>query len=387
MAGRGVLSVSSSARRGLAAVVAGAMALGVAAVNCDRDPAAETTAAQAGRSRSTTTAATTPSTTAVAAATAVSTTAGPSGPAPSSSSTARRPATGRPPATTTTARPATAPGGRATLAGCAMFPADNPWNADVSALPVHPRSAAFIDSIGASGFLHADFGSNQEYGIPFVVARGQAPVPITYTDYGDESDPGPFPIPLNAPVEAGSDRHVLALDASNCVLYELFNAARSGDGWAASSGARWPLDTNRLRPEGWTSADAAGLPILPGLVRADEVAAGAIHHALRFTVARTQRAYIHPATHFASSSTDPNRPPMGLRLRLKAGYDISRFRGQARVVLEALRRYGMIVADNGSNWFISGATDPAWDDDDLNQLKTVPGSAFEAVDTGPTRTG
>ena len=280
--------------------------------------------------------------------------------------------------------PATATSGPM-LAGCAMFPADNPWNADVSALNVHPNSANFIASIGAAGHLHADFGENPDYGIPFVVARGQEPVPITYTDYGDESDPGPFPIPLDAPVESGSDRHVLALDADDCVLYELFDAARSGSGWSAASGARWPLDTNRLRPEGWTSADAAGLPILPGLVRHDEVTSGAIRHALRFTVARTQRGYIHPATHFASSSTDPNLPPMGLHLRLKAGYDVSRFSGQARVVLEALRRYGMIVADNGSNWFISGATHPGWNDDDLNQLKAVPGSAFEAVDTGPVR--
>lgn len=382
--------MTSPAVRRIAAAAAGfTVAIAAVAVRCEADPDSRSTAARSGRERSSTTVAPGSSTTTSSTIEAVATTSPGAPPTVTTLAPSRNasPAGKRATATTGRPAPATGPGSRATLAGCAMFPADNPWNADVSTLPVHPRSAAFIESIGAAGYLHADFGSNQDYGIPFVVARGQAPVPITYTDYGDESDPGPFPIPLNAPVEAGSDRHVLALDASNCVLYELYNASRSGDGWAASSGARWPLDTNRLRPEGWTSADAAGLPILPGLVRADEVAAGAIHHALRFTVARTQRGYIHPATHFASSSTDPNRPPMGLRLRLKAGYDIGRFRGQARIVLEALRRYGMIVADNGSNWFISGATDPAWDDDDLNQLKTVPGSAFEAVDTGPIRTG
>jgi len=270
------------------------------------------------------------------------------------------------------------------IGNCPVFPADNPWNQVVTNLPVHPNSANYIASINANRqFLHADFGENPDYGIPFVeVGAGQPMVPITFTAYGDESDPGPYPIPANAPVEGGSDRHVLAVDSDNCMLYELFNAAYNGTGWNADSGAVFNLLSNQLRPLGWTSADAAGLPIFPGLVRYDEVEAGAILHALRFTVQRTQRAFILPATHFASSSTDPNLPPMGLRLRLRADYDISSYTGMSRVILEALKTYGMILADNGSSWFISGATDPRWNDDDLNQLKRVPGSAFEAVDTG-----
>jgi hypothetical protein len=207
-------------------------------------------------------------------------------------------------------------------------------------------------------------------------------VPITFTEYGDESDPGPYPIPPDAPVEGGSDRHVLVVDTDNCMLYELYHAEYNGVGWDAGSGVVFDLLSNRLRPETWTSADAAGLPIFPGLARYDEVASGEIRHALRFTVQRTRRGYIHPATHWASNSDDPNLPPMGLRLRLRADYDISGYRGQARVILEALKRYGMIVADNGTSWFITGASDPRWDDDDLNQLKSVPGDAFEAVYTG-----
>ena len=276
--------------------------------------------------------------------------------------------------------------GGPTLAGCAVFPSANPWNLDIANYPVHPNSANFIADIESqpnNQNLHADFGSNLSYGIPYtLVASTQPGVPISFDPYGDESDPGPYPIPPNAPIEAGSDRHVLVLEKDNCILYELYAAQYVGPGWNAASGARWNLNSNALRPEGWTSADAAGLPILPGLVRYDEVAAGAIHHAVRFTVWRTQRGYIHPATHFASDSIDPNRPPMGLRLRLKASYDISGYTGQARVILEALKKYGMIVADNGSSWFITGATDPRWDDNDLDQLKTVPGSAFEAVYTG-----
>jgi hypothetical protein len=269
------------------------------------------------------------------------------------------------------------------LGGCRMFPPDNPWNQDISAAPVHPRSAAYIDSIGADTTLHADFGSNPEYGIPFAVAPAATPrVPIEFVEYGDESDPGPYPIPPDAPVEFGSDRHLLVLAAGDCKLYELYHARRAGGGWQAGSGAIFDLSSNALRPEGWTSADAAGLPILPGLVRYDEVQSGAIRHALRFTVESTSRGYIHPATHFASDDDNPDLPPMGLRLRLRADYDLSRFTGAARVILEAIRRYGLIVADNGSNWFISGAADSRWDDEDLDQLKTVPGSAFEAVYTG-----
>lgn len=272
------------------------------------------------------------------------------------------------------------------IEGCPVFPPDNPWNQDISALPVHPNSANYIRSINRSDnrFLHADFGENPEYGIPFVVVPGTQPkVPIEFVEYGEESDPGPYPVPPDAPVEAGNDRHVLVIDKDACFLYELYHAEYVGPGWEAGSGAVFDLRSNELRPEGWTSADAAGLPIFPGLVRYAEVDAGEIRHALRFTVERTQRAYIAPARHFASDDPDPNLPPMGLRLRLKASYDLAPYTGQARVILEALRRYGMIVADNGTSWFISGATDARWDDDDLDQLKRVPGSAFEAVDTGP----
>lgn len=268
---------------------------------------------------------------------------------------------------------------------CPVFPPDNPWNTDISGYPVDPNSDNYIAAISADGdeYLHADFGEDPTYGIPYIVVEDdQPPVEITFTDYGDESDPGPYPIPEDAPVEAGSDRHVIAVDADNCMLYELYNAEWNGAGWDASSGAVWNLLSNELRPAGWTSADAAGLPIFPGLVRYDEIAAGAIQHALRFTVSRTQRAYIHPATHYASRETDPDLPPMGLRLRLRADFDLSEYTGMSRTILEALRVYGMIVADNGTSWFISGATDPRWDDEDLNQLKTVPGTAFEVVITG-----
>lgn len=273
-----------------------------------------------------------------------------------------------------------------TLGGCSMFPADNAWNRDVSQDPVDPNSADYIDYILQSeSFLHADFGSNPSYGIPYVVVPATQPmVPVTFTAYADESDPGPYPIPSNAPIEGGSDRHVLVLRQGECKLYETFATTYSASaGWRAANGAVFDLNSNALRTLGWTSADAAGLPILPGLVRYDEVSAGEIKHALRFTVDETQRRYILPATHYASSITDPDAPPMGLRLRLRAGYNISGFYGQARVVLEALRRYGMIVADNGTSWYISGATDPRWDDEDLDQLKTVPGSAFEVVQITP----
>lgn len=280
-----------------------------------------------------------------------------------------------------------------TVGGCSIFPKDNAWNTDISAHPLHPSSNAIvakIQSIGGDN-LHPDFGENQEYGIPFVVVPADQPlVPIMYQAYGDESDPGPFPIPLNAPVEGGAtsdgDRHVLVLrGGGRCDLFELYRGFRSGAGWSADSGARWDLTTGALRPIGWTSADAAGLPILPGLVRYDEVAAGEIRHAIRVTFAQTYRGFILPATHFASNRLDPTLPPMGMRLRLRASYDTSRLTGQAKVIAEALKRYGFLVADNGSNWFFQGATDPRWDDDDLNQLKSIPGTAFEVVDTGPVQ--
>jgi hypothetical protein len=276
-----------------------------------------------------------------------------------------------------------------TIGGCPAFPASNAWNADVSKLPVSSRSAAYIGEIDGSGasLLHPDFGSNPTYGIPYrVVPQGTALEAIHFTAYGDESDPGPYPIPSNAPVEGGAssngDRHVLVVEQGTCHLYELGRAFWRGDHWDADVGVNWNLRSNALRPLHWTSADAAGLPILPGLVRYDEVASGAIHHALRFTVAQTQNGFVLPATHAASSSSDPNGPPMGLRFRLKASYDLSHFHGESLVILRALKQYGMIVADNGSNWYISGATDARWNDTDLDQLKRVPGSAFEVVNTG-----
>ena len=283
------------------------------------------------------------------------------------------------------ATPSAVPTDGPTIAGCPVFPADNPWNQDISGEAVDPRSAQYIGSINSGGdtFLHADFGSNLDYGIPYVVVPGSQPkVPITYVEYGDESDPGPFPIPPDAPVEGGDDRHVLVIDKDNCVLYELYHSTKAGSGWEAGSGAIFDLHSNKLRPDTWTSTDQAGLPIFPGLVRYDEVQAGAIRHALRFTVERTQRAFIHPATHYGSSG-NPNDPPMGLRLRLKAKYDVSKVTGQARIVLEALKKYGMFVADTGTSWFITGASDSHWDDDDLDQLKHIPGNAFEVVKAGP----
>ncbi|WCB91891.1 hypothetical protein DSM104299_00569 [Baekduia alba] len=269
------------------------------------------------------------------------------------------------------------------VAGCPVFPASNPWNQDISHAPVAPRSAAYVKSIGLRAGLHPDFASTT-YGIPFrVVPETQKPVPIHFTAYGASSDKGPYPVPLTAPVEAGSDRHVVVLQRGTCKLYELFGAHRAGRGWNAAAGARFDLRTGALRPARWTSADAAGLPIFPGLARADEaVGNGEITHALRVTVPRTQKAYISPARHYASPSSNPDLPPMGLRLRLKASFDTSRFHGQARVILSALKRYGMIVADNGSPWYITGAPDRRWDDDDLHALGQVSGSAFEAVQTG-----
>jgi hypothetical protein len=216
-------------------------------------------------------------------------------------------------------------------------------------------------------------------------------VPVNFTAYGDESDAGPYKIPLDTPVEGGTgstgDRHAIAVDRDNCVLYELYRAFPRSGYWNADSGAIWNLRSSALRPAGWTSADAAGLPIFPGLVRYDEIAAGAINHALRFTVSATRRGYVLPATHWASDSSDSDRPAMGMRFRLKASYDISGFIGQSRVVLQALKTYGMIVADNGSNWYITGAADNRFRDSDLDQLKTVPGAAFEVVDTGGVCTG
>jgi hypothetical protein len=278
------------------------------------------------------------------------------------------------------------------VGGCTVFPPDNPWNRNVASEPLHTDSAriiAKIQSIGGDN-LHPDFGENPDYGIPFVVVpSGQSVVPITYDAYGDESDPGPFPIPLDAPVEGGAasggDRHVLVVRSGTCELFELYRSFQSGAGWTADSGARFDLNSNALRPLGWTSADAAGLPILPGLVRFDEVAGGVIRHAIRITFAQTRDGYILPATHAASSRTDATLPPMGMRLRLSADFNVSGLTGQARVIAVAMKEYGVIVADNGSNWFFQGAPDPGWSDDDLNQLKSISGSNFEVVDTGPVQ--
>ncbi len=279
-----------------------------------------------------------------------------------------------------------------TVGGCEVFPADNAWNTDISGAPVHADSVAMIATIQANGgtHLHPDFGENPDYGIPFVVVPASQPeVSIRYVAFGDESDPGPFPIPTSASVEGGAgatgDRHVIAVRSGTCELFELYRAFPEADGWRADSGARFDLSSNALRPLGWTSADAAGLAILPGLVRHEEVAAGEIRHAIRVTFSRTQRGYILPSTHFASPHVDPSLPPMGLRLRLRADYDVSALSGQARVIGTAMQHFGLIVADNGSNWFFQGAPSPGWDDHDLNQLKSIPGTAFEVVDTGPIR--
>lgn len=267
-----------------------------------------------------------------------------------------------------------------------LFPADNPWNTPVDNAPVDSRSDVLINSIGADRAFHPDFGANWNggpFGIPYVVVSGtQARVPVTF-EYDDESDPGPYPIPPDPPIEGGpnstGDRHILIVDADNWILYELFAAYPEGNGWRAGSGAIFDLNRNHFRPAGWTSADAAGLPILTGLVRYDEVEAGEITHALRFTVRRTRRAYLHPARHWASSDTSSTLPPMGMRVRLKASYDISGFPPRAQVILRALKKYGMIVADNGSDWYLSGVADSRWNDAEMNTLKALRGRDFEVV--------
>ena len=268
---------------------------------------------------------------------------------------------------------------------CPIFPANNPWNQRVDKLPVAANSAQVIATIGVSTGLHPDFGSGlwdgAPIGIPFDVVSKATPRSRPSFEYADESDKVGYPVPKSVHIEGGSDRHAILVDKTACRLYELYALQRSGSGWSAGSGATWNLRSNAVRPAGWTSADAAGLPIFPGLARYDEVARGVINHALRFTVQRTQRAYIYPARHYASSATDPSLPPMGLRVRLKASVDISGFPRQARIVLQALKTYGMIVADNGSNWYISGAPNKAWSNDQLHTIGRITGSDFEVVDT------
>jgi hypothetical protein len=272
---------------------------------------------------------------------------------------------------------------------CSVFPATNAWNARVDALPVVANSARMIQSIGVGVGLHPDFGSGlydgQPIGIPFDVVSKKTPRSKVSFDYADESDKVRYPIPATVHIEGGrksdGDRHALLLDKDACRLYELFALYPKAGGWHAGSGAVWNLRSNALRPAGWTSADAAGLPIFPGLARYDEVARGVIDHALRFTASRTRQAYVYPARHYASSSDDPALPPMGLRVRLKAGVDISGFPKQTRIVLQALKTYGMILADNGSNWYVSGAPSPKWSNDDLHSIGRIHGSDFEVVDT------
>jgi hypothetical protein len=287
------------------------------------------------------------------------------------------------------------------LGACPVFPKssaaanapssgdESAWNQDISSAPLDPGSAAYIAYINAHGgdFLHPDFGSPREYGFPYaVVGKKQKHTKVSFTAYGDESDHGAYRVPFKSLVEGGQasdgDRHVLAVDRARCKLYELYRAFAKKSPkphWDADSGVIWDLRSAALRTEGFTSADAAGLPIFPGLVRFDEAASGHIDHAFRVTVDSTQNAWVHPASHCAGDTTNPSAPPMGLRLRLSAGYDISGISGPAHAIAAALKQYGLIVADNGSNWFVSGTSDRRWSDDNLNQLKSIPGSAFQVV--------
>jgi hypothetical protein len=283
-----------------------------------------------------------------------------------------------------------------TLGGCPVFPATNVWNTPVDKLPVAGDSSTIIAAIGA-GNVHADFGSGlwdgSRIGVPYVVVHGKAtPKSHVSFDYADESDRGPYPIPASVPIEGApaarneGDRHALIVDRDSCRLYELYALRRENGRWAAGSGAIWSLRSNALRPATWTSADAAGLPILPGLARWEgDASTGRIGHALRFTVQRTRKAFVYPARHYASSSTDPSLPPMGLRVRLKASVDISSLPPQARIVAQAMKTYGMILADNGSNWYVSGAPSPKWSNDQLHALGSLSGADFEVVDTSHLR--
>jgi hypothetical protein len=276
--------------------------------------------------------------------------------------------------------------GSPAVTDCEVFPPDNAWNTDISGLPVHEKSDAWVSSLGGDG-LHADFGTQWEgepIGIPYVIVGGdQARVPISF-EYDDESDPGPYPIPPDATIEGGTDDHIIVVDDTNCMVYEVFEASTEdgGSSWHAGSGAVFDLSRNDLRPDMWTSADAAGLPIFPGLVKYEEVEAGEVNHALRFTLEETQRAFMHPATHYASDDTDEDLPPMGARFRLRADFDCSGLSDEIQVVCDALKRYGMFLADNGGDRYVSGTTDERWDDEALSDLAEIPGSAFEVVDTG-----
>jgi hypothetical protein len=276
---------------------------------------------------------------------------------------------------------------------CPLFPETNVWNKPVAKLPLRSNSKKIVSAIGAPLPVHADFGSGLYQGAPIgipitVVDSSQATSSVDF-HYDDESDAGPYPIPADVAIEGGDDsdgdRHAIIVDSDLCKLYELYALYPSP--WSAGSGAIWSLTSNALRPRGWTSADAAGLPILPGLVRYEEVEAGHIDHAIRFTVSRSRRAYVYPARHFASSRTGKSLPPMGLRLRLRSNYPVAKFPFQARVVLKALKRYGMIVADNGTSWYLTGAPDPGWDNEQLHTLGQVKGSDFRVVDTRNLKNG
>lgn len=275
------------------------------------------------------------------------------------------------------------------IAGCDIFPADNIWNTPIDTAPIDANSAAYINTIGANRTLHPDFGSGLwnggPIGIPFITVRSSQPKVAVTFEYADESDPGPYPVPTTAPIEGGpnasGDRHVLLLEQDNCKLYELYSSHPQSDGsWEAGSGAIFDLKSHALRPDTWTSADAAGLPILPGLVRYDEVASGEIRHAIRFTAPQTRRSYVWPARHQASSLTANNYPPMGQRFRLRADFPLNTFSPQVQVILRAMQTYGIILADNGSAWYISGAPDERWNNDLLRELGRVRGSDFVAVD-------
>lgn len=282
-----------------------------------------------------------------------------------------------------TAEPAPLPAAPA----CPVLPADNVWNRPVDGLPVLPGSDTIVRAIGAGSSLHPDFSDAGRYGIPVNVVTAATPRTRVRFDYAGESDRVRYPIPARPKIERGGDRHMLMVDRSACRLYELFAAQRSGTGWRAGSGAVYDLRSNALRPAGWTSADAAGLPILPGLARFEEVRGGTIDHALRFTAPRTRSAYVYPARHAAGAGSDPSLPPMGLRVRLKASVPLTGYGPQARAVLTALKRYGMILADNGSPWYVTGVPAAGWDDDDLHDLGRITGADFEAVDTRGLRNG
>ena len=268
---------------------------------------------------------------------------------------------------------------------CTVFPSGNVWNQRVTGLPVRRDSRQLLASIGLGSHLHPDFSNHGAFGIPINVVNSRTPRYRVAFQYRAESDPGPYPIPPKPKIERGSDRHLILVDRDACRLYEVYSAIRVGTKWTAGSGAIWNLASNALRPVGWTSADAAGLPILPGLVRYDEVERGAILHALRFTAPRTRRAFIYPARHQAGATSAPNAPPMGLRIRLKRSVSLAGFAPQARAILVALRDYGMILADNGSPLYVSGIPDPRWNDDQLHQLARLTGADFEVVDTSRLR--